>query len=71
MGIEVKTSADVKRTDNIEGLGQVSTIPDVFAKPVGAVVGPFAVVGGRGVAKDRGQDSRRRVGVDNADRRHP
>jgi peptidyl-prolyl cis-trans isomerase D len=51
MGIEVKTSADVKRTDNVEGLGQVSTIPDVFAKPVGAVVGPFAVVGGRGVAK--------------------
>ncbi len=51
MGVEVKTSADVKRTDNIEGLGQVSTIPDVFSKPVGAVVGPFAVVGGRGVAK--------------------
>lgn len=55
MGVEVKTSADVKRTDNIEGLGQVSTLPDVFMKPVGAVVGPFAVVGGRGVAKIAGK----------------
>ena len=39
MGVEVKTSADVKRTDNIEGLGQVSTLPDAFTKPVGALVG--------------------------------
>jgi peptidyl-prolyl cis-trans isomerase D len=51
MGLEVKTSADVKRTDTIEGLGQVSSIPDAFSKPVGAVLGPFPVVGGRGVAK--------------------
>lgn len=51
MGVEVKTSADVKRTDNIEGLGQASTVPDAFMKPAGAVLGPFAVVGGRGVAK--------------------
>ena len=51
MGLEVKTSADVKRTDNIEGLAQVSTIPDALTKPVGAVIGPFAVVSGQGVAK--------------------
>ncbi len=51
MGLEVKTSADVKRTDNVEGLGQVSTIPDAMTKPVGTVIGPFSVVGGQGVAK--------------------
>ena len=51
MGVEVKTSADVRRTDNIEGLGQVSSIPDAFNKPAGAILGPFPVVGGQGVAK--------------------
>jgi peptidyl-prolyl cis-trans isomerase D len=51
MGLEVKTSAEVKRTDNIEGLGQVSTISDALTKPVGAVIGPFSVVDGQGVAK--------------------
>ncbi len=52
MGLEVKTSADVNRTGTIEGLGQAgSIIPEAFTKPVGSVIGPFAVVGGRGVAK--------------------
>lgn len=52
MGLEVKTSADVNRTATIEGIGQVgSAIPDAFTKPVGSIIGPFAVVGGRGVAK--------------------
>ncbi len=51
MGLEVKTSPDVNRTAAIEGIGNAGTIPNAFTKPVGAVLGPFAVVGGRGVAK--------------------
>ena len=51
MGIEVKTSPDVNRNAAIEGIGNASTIPDAFTKPVGALLGPFAVVGGRGIAK--------------------
>jgi peptidyl-prolyl cis-trans isomerase D len=51
MGIEVKTSPDVNRNAAIEGIGNAGTIPDAFTKPVGALLGPFAVVGGRGVAR--------------------
>jgi peptidyl-prolyl cis-trans isomerase D len=51
MGIEVKTSPDVNRDAAIEGVGNAGTIPDAFTKPLGAILGPFAVVGGRGVAK--------------------
>jgi peptidyl-prolyl cis-trans isomerase D len=51
MGVEVKTSPDVNRNAAIEGIGNASTIPDAFTKPLGALLGPFAVVGGRGVAK--------------------
>lgn len=51
MGLEVKTSADVSRTTAIDGIGQAGTIPEAFTKPVGAILGPFAVVGGRGIAK--------------------
>jgi peptidyl-prolyl cis-trans isomerase D len=50
-GLEVKTSMDVTRSSAIEGIGNASTIPDAFTKPVGALLGPFAVVGGRGIAK--------------------
>jgi peptidyl-prolyl cis-trans isomerase D len=51
MGVEVKTSPDVNRNGAIEGIGNASGIPDAFTKPLGALVGPFAVVEGRGVAK--------------------
>jgi peptidyl-prolyl cis-trans isomerase D len=51
MGVEVKTSPDVNRNAAIEGIGNASAIPDAFTKPVGALLGPFAVVGGRGVAR--------------------
>jgi peptidyl-prolyl cis-trans isomerase D len=51
MGIEVKTSPDVNRNAAIEGIGNAGTIPDAFTKPVGALLGPFAVVGGRGIAR--------------------
>jgi peptidyl-prolyl cis-trans isomerase D len=51
MGLEVKTSPDVNRTAAIEGIGTASSIPDAFTKPVGAIIGPVAVPGGRVVAK--------------------
>jgi peptidyl-prolyl cis-trans isomerase D len=51
MGVEVKTSPDVNRNAAIEGIGNASAIPDAFTKPVGALLGPLAVVGGRAVAK--------------------
>ena len=51
MGIDVKTSMDVNRTATIDGIGPASSLPDAFTKPVGSVLGPFTVVGGRGVAK--------------------
>jgi len=51
MGIEVKTSNDVTRNDAIESVGTASTIPDLFTKPVGAIVGPVSVSGKQLVAK--------------------
>jgi hypothetical protein len=51
MGLEVKTSPDVDRAASIEGVGAATTIPDLFAKPVGDVLGPVTVEGQRVVAK--------------------
>jgi peptidyl-prolyl cis-trans isomerase D len=51
LGIEVKTSPDVDRNGAIESVGTASTIPDVFEKPVGSVIGPSTLSGGRLVAK--------------------
>jgi len=51
MGIEVKTSADVDRQGAIESVGTASSVPDAFSKPVGTVIGPVSVSGGRMVAK--------------------
>jgi len=51
MGIEVKTSTDVNRQGAIESLGSASSLPEAFAKPVGALFGPVSVTGGRVVAK--------------------
>jgi len=51
MGLEMKTSPDVNRNGAIEGIGNASGIPDAFTKPVGALLGPFAVTGGRAVAR--------------------
>jgi peptidyl-prolyl cis-trans isomerase D len=51
MGIEVKTSADVDRSAAIEGVGSASSLPDAFTKPVGSLIGPVSVPGGRVVAK--------------------
>ncbi len=51
MGLEVKTSMDLNRSGAIEGVGSVSSLPDAFTKPVGSVIGPVSVPGGRVVAK--------------------
>ena len=51
MGIEVKTSSDVDRQGAIEGVGTASTLADAFSKPVGSVIGPLVVPGGRVFAK--------------------
>jgi peptidyl-prolyl cis-trans isomerase D len=51
MGLEVKTTGDLDRNGNIEGLGTVSTFPDVFGKPVNGLLGPVPAGGGEAVAK--------------------
>ncbi|MEO8372773.1 MAG: peptidylprolyl isomerase [Candidatus Solibacter sp.] len=52
MGLDVKTSNDVDRNGNIEGIGSASYIADAFTKPDGTVVGPTGVPdGGTIVAK--------------------
>jgi len=40
LGLEVKTSADVDRNGNIEGLGSASYISEGFGKPDGTVLSP-------------------------------
>ncbi len=51
MGLTVKTSSDVTRQDAIESVGTASSVPDIFTKAVGAIVGPTGVSGGKMVAK--------------------
>jgi len=51
MNIELKTSADVDRQGAIESVGTASSVPDAFTKPVGALIGPMTVTGGRLIAK--------------------
>ncbi len=51
MGITVKMSNDATRQDAIESVGTASSIPDLFTKPVGTIVGPTTVTGGQLVAK--------------------
>ncbi len=51
MGLEVKTTGDLDRNGNIEGLGAVSTFPEAFTKPVNSLVGPVAAGAGEAVAK--------------------
>ncbi|MEX2261630.1 MAG: peptidyl-prolyl cis-trans isomerase [Bryobacteraceae bacterium] len=51
MGLEFKTSGDFTREGNIEGLGQGMQFPDVFAKPVGSLVGPMPIADSRVIAK--------------------
>lgn len=51
MGITVKTSGDVTRQDPIESVGTASSVPDLFSKPVGTILGPDPVSSGQLVAK--------------------
>jgi len=41
MGLEVKTSPEVDRAGNIEGLGSASYISEGFGKPDGSIIGPI------------------------------
>ena len=46
MGLEVKTSGDVDRNGNIEGLGTASYIAEGFSRPDGSVYGPIGTPDG-------------------------
>ncbi len=46
MGLDVKTSNDVDRSGNIEGIGAASYVSEAFTKPDGTVVGPIGVPDG-------------------------
>jgi peptidyl-prolyl cis-trans isomerase D len=51
LGIEIKTSPDVDRNGAIESVGAASGLPDAFTRPVGSLLGPVQVSGGKVVAK--------------------
>ena len=52
MGLETKTSNDVDRAGNIEGIGMASYVSEGFSKPDGTIFGPVGVPdGGTIVAK--------------------
>ncbi len=51
MSITLKTSGDVSRQDPIETVGSASSVPDLFTKPVGTILGPDSLSGGQLVAK--------------------
>jgi peptidyl-prolyl cis-trans isomerase D len=52
MGLDTKTSNDVDRAGNIEGIGMASYVSEGFSKPEGTVFGPMGVPdGGTIVAK--------------------
>ena len=52
MGLDVKTSNDVDRSGNIEGIGAANYVTEAFTKPDGTVFGPVGVPdGGTIVAK--------------------
>ena len=51
MGITVKTSNDVTRQDAVESVGTASTVPELFTKGTGALIGPTSVTGGQLVGK--------------------
>jgi peptidyl-prolyl cis-trans isomerase D len=49
--IELKTSSDVDQQGAIESVGTASSIANVFTSPIGTILGPQQVGGGRLVAK--------------------
>jgi hypothetical protein len=46
MGLDVKTSNDVDRSGNIDGIGSANYISEGFSKPDGSVFGPMGVPDG-------------------------
>ncbi len=46
MGLEVKTSNEVDRAGNIDGLGSASSVLEGFSKPDGTVFGPLGTSDG-------------------------
>ncbi len=46
MGLETKTSNEVDRTGNIEGIGLASYLSEGFTKPDGSLIGPMSVPDG-------------------------
>ena len=49
MGLEVKTSNDVDRAGNVEGIGMASYLSEGFSKPDGSVLGPMGLPDGASV----------------------
>ena len=46
MGLETKTSSEVDRAGNIEGIGIASYVSEGFSKPDGSIIGPVGVPDG-------------------------
>lgn len=51
MGLEVKSPDAFTRAGAVEGAGSAALFPDVFAKPVGSLIGPYPAQGSQMVAK--------------------
>ena len=51
MGLELKTPPPFDRSSAVEGLGSSASLGQAFAEPVGSILGPVPVPGGRVVAK--------------------
>jgi peptidyl-prolyl cis-trans isomerase D len=51
LGLEMKTSNEVDRAGQIEGIGSSTTLPDLFSKSVGDIIGPQTIEGNRVIAK--------------------
>jgi hypothetical protein len=51
LGMELKTSSEFDRQGAIEGVGSATSVPDIFAKPVGSIFGPTNAAGNRVVGK--------------------
>jgi peptidyl-prolyl cis-trans isomerase D len=51
MGFEMKTSPEVDRVASIEGIGATTSLPGLFDKPVGDILGPVPLDNQRVIAK--------------------
>jgi hypothetical protein len=51
MGLEVKTSAEVGRQGNIEGVGPASYVSEAFTQPDGSIIGPVSTADATVLAK--------------------